>query len=229
MAEPGLKMELVTRDFNRMLEDLAAIDPRVEFGDVVRSEAGSVVAGAAGRTKAANREKIIARSAAQKFTTLNGKTYYIDRNYRDAGLRQQLVNSRVFARERKLAARGLAKQSWVWIARSLGTPIKAPAYVLAAAYKGQQYPQDGSSTTSGDGSGFTVTITNNLPYNGAIGSQWALLGAMSARARYFERNMAHFAFQSLETRAKKYPGIFSSPVPPAAGFDFTVPEGMAGG
>lgn len=229
MADPGLKMELVTRDFNRMLAELAAIDPRVEFGTVVRSEAGSVVAGAAGRTKAASREKIIARSNAQKFTTLNGKTYYIDRNYRNADLRQQLVNARVFQRERRLAARGISKQSFVWVAKSLGTPIKAPAYVMAANYKGRQYPQDGDTVERGSGAAFTVTIFNTSPTVQKASGQWALLGAMSARARYFERNMAHYAFSSIASRAKKYPGIFTESVPPAAGFDFTVPEGMFGG
>lgn len=211
MADPGLKMELVTQRFDKMLEELANIDSSVEFGDVVRSEAGSVAANATRNTIAAS----VAKINAQKFTTFNGKTYYIDRNYRNAALRAAMEQVRPVKR----AARGMAKQSWVSIGRSLGTPIKAPAYVLSANYKGQQYPEDGTSMVEGSGTGVTVTIYNSSPYITRIGGAWALLGAMSARASYFERNMAHHAFLTIETRAKKYPGIFTDPVPPAAGVD----------
>lgn len=224
MADKGLKIEVVTQQFGAMLRELAAIDARVEFATVVRNEAAAVEGGAMTRTKAASIPNIERRSAEQKFTTFNGKTYYIDRNYKDKALANALHNQRIFQKNRRLAARGISKQSWAHVARAQGSTVQAPAYVLTANYKGQQYPQDGAASESGTGASFALTITNSSPVVQKAGGQFALLVSMNARARYFERNMAHFFFMTMANRVKKYPGIFAGPVPLA----LDVPTGMFG-
>ena len=61
----SLKAELIHRDFSRMIEELAAIDSRVEFRDVIRGVAARVMAGAARGTKAADSGKILTRFASR--------------------------------------------------------------------------------------------------------------------------------------------------------------------
>jgi hypothetical protein len=224
-ADIGLKLELQHAKFSQMLADLGAIDPAVEFRDVVRAEAGAVAAGAMGRTKSARVNKILAYYASRKFITMDGKVYRIDYNRYPDALWERMLDMSKQAREIALDARGISKQSWYHAAQSFGKPMKAPAYVLAANYKGQQYPQDGSSSEVGGGDQFALTMVNSSPVVQKANGQWALLGAMTARTRYFERNMAHAFFLNAKTRAAKYPGIFTDPVPPAASSPTEIPSG----
>jgi hypothetical protein len=224
-ADIGLKLELQHAKFSQMLADLGAIDPAVEFRAVVRAEAGAVAASAMSRTKAADKGKIHSRAAARKYFTLDCKTYRLDNRMSDA-LWDRLQAAQQAALQVRLNARGISKQSWYHAAQSFGRPMKAPAYVLAANYNGQQYPQNGASSEVGGGDQFTLTMVNSSPVVQKANGQWALLGAMSARTRYFERNMAHAFFANAQTRASKYPGIFTDPVPPAASSPTEIPSGM---
>jgi hypothetical protein len=214
-GNPGLKLEMVTREFNAMLAELAAIDPRVEFAPVVRSEAGNVAALAMTGTKAAKVASIKARAEGRRFTTFNGKTYFLGNHYPN-GLWGDIDRQNQDGLQTRLNARGISKQSWAHVSRSMGLNPKAPAYVLAANYRGNQYSIDGQSSEEGSGTSFQLTIINSSPVVQNAGGQWALIRAMSRRARFFERNMAHKFYLSIDTRAKKYPGIFTSPVPAPA-------------
>lgn len=212
----GLKVELITRDFNRMLQELAAIDPRVEFADVVKSETVSAIGGAMNRTRAASVGSIRSRWEGKKVATFGGKVYFLENHFPDY-VWGEITRLRNESLQTKLGARGLAKQTWVNAAFKLGRSIAAPGYVTAANYKGQQYGENVSVVEAGSGSTFTIEITNRSPLGEGARMEPALLSAMGGRARYFQANMEHHAFRTLATRAAKYPGIFTSAVPPAAG------------
>lgn len=209
----GLKVELITRDFNRMLEELAAIDPRIEFRDVIFSEATSVVEGALRRTRAASVAGIRKNHESRTWTTFNGKKYHISEWRLPDPLWNEIQHARRERLQTKLASRGLAKQSWIHVASALSRTITAPAYVVNANYRSHQYPVDGDKQEQGSGTDYALTIINSSPIVQAAGGQASLLGAMRGRVSYFQRNLEHRAFRSLAERAKKYPGIFTSPVP----------------
>jgi hypothetical protein len=227
----GLKAELIFRNFNRMLEELAAIDPVVEFRDVVNNEGAGVAQGASARTRAATEKSIRKNFDRKKVTTFRGKVYWLDNRYPDE-LYRDMHNSRIINLGHKFRARGLGKQSWMHLAAKIGKPIRVPAYVAAANFKGQQYPQDVSAIESGSGTAYTLTIYNTSPIAGKprVGGERVLLAAMQGRARFFEMNMKHRAFRTLESRVKKYPGIFTTAVPPPALVPLVldVPSGMFG-
>jgi Tfp pilus assembly protein PilN len=212
----GLKVEILTRDFNRMLEELAAIDPRVEFAHVVDEAATRVIAGAMRRTRAATAGGIRRDHEAKEWTTFNGKKYHIAVWRLPDPLWGEIAARRRESLQTKLNARGLSKQSWVHVAAALGRTVAAPAYVLNANYRGQQYPIDGAATSSGSGTNYARTIINSSPIVQAAGGRAALLGAMRGEINYFRRNMAHHFYRTQAGRAAKYPGIFTSPVPAAA-------------
>lgn len=212
----GLTVEIVTRDFNRMLAALADIDTAVEFGAVVKHEAGKVVESALRFTKSAQVAKIRADSENREWVTFGGKKYNVQDWRMPDPLWAQLTK---FRRERlatKLAARGLGKQSWLHMARQIGQQIKFPAFVDRANYRGQQYPVDADSREEGSSRNYALTIINSSPVMEHAGGQSTLMRAMNGRTRYFERNMQHHAFRSLATRARAYPGIWTSPVPTKA-------------
>lgn len=206
----SLKAELIHRDFSRMIEELAAIDPRVEFRDVIRGVAARVMAGAARGTKAADSGKILTRFANKRFTTFSGKVYYLENRYPDAlwggieRMREESLNT-------KINAIGLAKQSWQHAGASFGASIAAPAYVAAANYNGRRHPENGSSTETGNGDGLSLTVRNDSPIAPAAGGRYALQRAFQGETRAFARNVANHAFATVASRAKKYPGIFATP------------------
>ena len=214
--DAGLKMEIVQDKFNAMLAELAAIDPSVEFADVIKSEAASVISTALARTDAADVAKIRNRSNDREWTTFNGK------KYREAVWRlptpiyQEIQRLRRQFVEIKLASRGLAKKSWYHLAQQIGRQARAPAYVVGATYRGREYPVDADHKESGSGSDYALMIINSSPIVGAAHGRPALEAAMYGRISYFQRNMEHHAFRTVETRARAYPGIFTSTVPPAA-------------
>lgn len=208
MADNALRVEIITRDFNRMLEELAAIDTTIEFKDVVKGTAERVVGSAQRFTKAAEPGKIRAHYATKQYTSFGGKVYKLSNRMPDAtwgGIdRQNKENLQT-----KLSARGLSKQSWQWVAESFGRTVAgAPGYVTAANYRSRQYPVDGASTEQGDASAYTLEIANTSPIVQAASGRNALLRAMKGETRYFEMNMEKRAFATLESRVKKYPGIF---------------------
>lgn len=213
--DPGLKVEIITRDFGRMLEQLAAIDPTIEFREVLYAVAARVCFNAMNRTKAAQTASIRRTWEEKEYTTFRGKRYKLSNRYPDA-LWEAIWQ---FRRDRlaiKLAARGLSKKSWYHLAGQLGgTSARVPAYVLEANYRGNDHPENASSTYGGVGDEATLSILNSSPIVQAAGGRGALLSAMQGEIGYFRQNLAHHAFRSIESRAKAYPGIFTSPVPAA--------------
>jgi hypothetical protein len=203
----SLKAEIITRDFNRMLEELAAIDPKIEFRDVVIGAAERVVRGALRATKAAQADRIRETYNEKEYTTFNGKRYKLANRYPDP-LWNKIELMRSDRLRVKLAARGLSKKSWQHVAASFGRSAGGPGYVTAANYKGREYSQNGASKESGTGNNYALEILNHSPIVQAAGGHGALLRAMRGETRYFEMNMEKRAFATFESRAKKYPQIF---------------------
>lgn len=204
-----VSVEINAREFSRMIEELAAIDPRVEFRDVILGIAERVVAGALRKTKAANAAKIRANYNAKEYTTFNGKVYRLANRYPDPLWRQ--IDAAETARlETRLAARGLSKKSWLHVARSFGGNVgnAAPGYVAAANSKGREFVGNGKSVEKGTAAGFTLEIMNYSPIVQRAGGYFALQDAMRGEVMYFRRNMENRAFATFESRAKKYPQIF---------------------
>jgi hypothetical protein len=227
-----LKVELITRDFSRMLADLAAIDITVEFSAVVDSSAARVSQGALNRTVAAKPEKIRRDHDSRQFTSFNGRTYRLANRLPDEVWRQ-ISNHRAARLQQKLAARGLAKQNWLHLHRKIRNDskrggfigdVRAPSYVASANRLGEQYPGNVLTVSRGDAQGYMreIAITSPLIKGGRM--EPALVFAMAGETRYYERNCAHRFYLTHASRAAKYPGVFVTPLPFAA----TIPAGMSG-
>lgn len=133
--------------------------------------------------------------------------YYLHNRYPDA-LWSQMSARRKVSLAAKLRARGLARKSWLDIARKLGLRINFPGYVSSAvASTGREYPQNVSVRLRRQQGKLQIGFTNAQPTVNKIGGSRALQRAIDGRYKYFMRQMGLGTFDELAKIAKKYPGI----------------------
>jgi len=141
-------------------------------------------------------------------------TRWADFQRKDSRLEKQAEKNRRSDLKKALAARGLAKQSWLQIAESLGLTaeqIGAAAYVLRAKPSNGKTYQNGTSSKMGGTDEIVIEIENssNLLTHFSRPSGWDILQqAMDARVSAFERDLANDVFNDMENRMKRYPGIY---------------------
>lgn len=115
---------------------------------------------------------------------------------------------------------GLARQSWVQIADSIGIDLSqvkggrsAAAAVAKArkaiAFNGRAYQNGTGSDTVAQGN-HVITLINMLPYASGAKLDRTLQRAISGRAGYFKNNLRHRVFEDFRTIAAKYPGLAAS-------------------
>lgn len=107
-----------------------------------------------------------------------------------------------------LAARGLAKKTWVQIADALGLDIAAAGYVRGANFKGREF-REGFATKLVEQGALIVEMMNANPLGvGKLNGRAILEKAFASRESAFEREWEKGVFSDLETRARRYPGVF---------------------
>lgn len=198
--------------FNAMLRELDAIDPEVEWDDVLTSEVAAATFASQKATASATVRKIRTDAKARQWVTRNGKKYKLSHRFPDA-LWQQIEAQRAQALADKLAARGLARQSWLAAFAPLGVPAPGsiPNYVQRANAKGRQFTNT-FITREGAGDKSGIRLTNRSPAVGwpAAKMRRALLRAINGRTSFFKYNMEAGYYRTLKSRAAKYPGIYAS-------------------
>jgi hypothetical protein len=144
----------------------------------LREEVGSVLSQALKNTKAASVSGIKEHSANAKFTVMpaslytpkhrrarvaGGKVLYnLSRRY-PPKLWAAIQKARAIDLKRRLAARGLAKQSWYKLGLQLGLAVDAPDYVKnAVATTGKAYQDEKTQVVKGTASN-VITIETSQP------------------------------------------------------------------
>jgi len=119
-----------------------------------------------------------------------------------------------------LKAIGLARQSWVQIARSINIDLnRVPGgnigwaglkkAELALASDGKYY-NNGTATEQAKTTSFIVSLVNSLPYCRRAKLDSVLIQAINRRTAYFSRNLSNGVFGSAKKIVRKYPGLFVS-------------------
>lgn len=122
--------------------------------------------------------------------------------------------------DKSIKGRGLAKQSWLWIARSLGITLRGVTKKVAGAM-----PQDGKPRVSGTGQELTekdtfyILLQNFYPFlirgrspksgQGKFDGQRILERAIKSRVTAFAISLKKGVFNDLKLRASRYPALFS--------------------
>lgn len=153
---------------------------------------------------------------AENFRPLNrhfGDAVWID-------LKEAVEDFKSSAAKRVPAAKqsaGLARQSWVQIADSLGILLEAvPGGGLsgaglakaraALASNGRAYV-NGFSEEERNSKGVLFRLINRIPFGPAAGLDQILLGVVAGRAAYAEQNMARGVFDDMKKLLRAYPGL----------------------
>jgi hypothetical protein len=211
-----------TRGFSQMCKHLARMAD-VPPQDAVTHEVGRVIETTMNSTKSASAAKI--KNYGSRFyavgqdayspkrvrrygnPTKNGYLYYYMENRYPNDLWRALVGRRAASRKKKLAARGLSKQSWLRLAQQLGTPIKARDYVAnAVPTTGQQYQNTSVRIQKGKGTLLIVTA-NSQPTVVKLGGAREFQAAIDGREKFFVRNIGLRVFNDAAKIAKQYPGM----------------------
>lgn len=115
-----------------------------------------------------------------------------------------------------LASIGLARQSWIQIADSLGMPLeKIPGGRLSnaaiekarrsIASNGKYYVNGRADKVQEPSRKFFVTLINSLPYHSRAGLDEILAGVIAGRVGLYRRTFANGAYKSIEASSRNYP------------------------
>ena len=175
-----MSIRIDASNFNKAIKELSRLSG-VGIEEVIRSETAAVLQKTMSLTKAAEAGKIRSR---------------FDRKKISKDKMQEL-----------LRRRGLAKQSWLALAKKLGLPVNAPGYVQKATVKEKPYPQKVRSDQKGKRGSFQITITNEMLTTINANGKAALAKAINGRVGYFKRNLKKKVFGNWRTIAEKYKGL----------------------
>lgn len=115
--------------------------------------------------------------------------------------------------ERILSARGLAKATWLKIARDLNLEdlAKAPKYVQKARTRGKRQYDNGDGKQKESGDNFFTLLVNKYRWFGMIKFKKKFQAVLNDRRQAFMIEMEHGLFDDIKMRAKRYPGLFAKP------------------
>lgn len=205
MADAGIQVK--AEAFNRALREMAIrLRNHATEQQVITAEVAKVLEATLSKTKAASLSKIRTSHQQKEWTTLNGKRYRLTNRFPNA-VWSQLSSYRKELLTRKLAARGLAKQSWLALAKKLGVTIAAPGYVQNATVPNVDNAQNVSTERNDGEKSFGIRIENSSPLLRFSDSRQAFFAALAGRERFYFNNLKRGVFDSLKTIAAKYPGI----------------------
>jgi hypothetical protein len=123
------------------------------------------------------------------------------------GMRVRLMKERYQA---ILAARGLAKKTWMQIADALGLDVQAAGYVRNARYRGREFVE-GFATKIVQQSSYIIEMVNSNPLVcGKLDGNAIIARALAAREKAFDYDMTNGVFDDIKRRVQRYPGIFTS-------------------
>ena len=126
--------------------------------------------------------------------------------------RRQLMNAMPMARK----SAGLARQSWIQIADSLGIRLEdvpgggtSPSALAKArnaiGSNGRYYVNGTAAEQEQAGKSYFVTLINRLPYHAKAGLDLVLAGVLAGRVGLYKRTFANGAFKSITAAAHNYP------------------------
>lgn len=205
MADAGIQVK--AEAFNRALREMTVrLRNHATEQEVITAEVGKVLEATLAKTKAASLSKIRTAHQQKEWTTVNGKRYRLTNRYPNA-VWSQVGDYRKAALARKLAARGMAKQSWLALAKKLGVTIAAPGYVQNATVPNVDNAQNVSTERNDGEKSFGIRIENGSPLLTFADARQAFFAALAGRERFYFNNLKRGVFNDLKTIAAKYPGI----------------------
>lgn len=142
-----------------------------------------------------------------KVTRTGSIAYWLGNRYPN-DLWSRIVSRRKASLVDRLKARGLARRSWLDIAKKLGLTINFPGYVaIAIPRTGKEHPENTRVQLQKQSGKLQISFQNSQPTVNRIGGNAALQAAINGRYKFFLTQMAKGTFNDIAKIAKKYPGM----------------------
>lgn len=212
-----VRLNVKVDQFNAAMRGMqSALSRTVTMQQIIDFEVGRVLDATLKKMKAATKASIVLsidrRGPWRTYDLGRGKKkYFLENRYPDplwAKIQERLSASL----SRKLAARGLAKQSVLALADAMGVKIQAPAYVQSAKTDGHSTATNAIVKRSSGPGKYTLYIEDNYPLLQWADGQRAFFAALAGRIKYIQRNLQLGVFKDLEQVAKRFPGLIVTTV-----------------
>lgn len=205
----NMTVNIDTTGFDRAIRDIARLSG-ASVEKVVAAESEKVLESAIRSTPAARAGRIRASHRTRTHVRHEGKTYNLKWRVPTA-VWSAIQAKRKRSLRARLAARGLAKQSWLKLAHAEGLRASAPGFVSkAVASTGKEYPGNFSAARLGRGGTFGIRFKNAQPtvQTPSVRGRRIIAKAIAGRRKFFERNLREGVFSDLKAIRFKYPGVF---------------------
>lgn len=186
--------------------------PRVQQ-QIVDHEVGKIIEKAMSLTERSTFGKIKQEFDAQEWAHFAGKRYNLSWRL-PTKLWNSVQASRQFVLQRKLAAIGLAKNSWVTLAAAIGQRLTGGSGLTIATkarVPNHTMRENVSFSRNMNRAGYGIVIKNSYPLLRFANGYYAFRSAVVGRRRFFEMNLAKGVFNDMKQVAAKYPGIKFTP------------------
>ncbi len=202
-----LRLRLEIGKFNSALREMSArLSHTIAEERIVEYEVGKIIEATLAGTRAATVSGIRASAETAEWTTYNGKRYKLSNRYPNA-LWRGIAAKRKESLMRKIAARGLAKQSWLALANLIGVEIRAPGFVRSATAPTHTNSENVNIRRDYGARRFGLGISNTSPLLRFSDGRRAFFSAVIGRRRFYETNLRRGVFGDLAKIAAKYPGL----------------------
>ncbi len=193
--------------FNAAMREMQSrLAGRATLEQIIDYEVSKIIEAALKGTDAATVNSIRRSLEEREWTTLNGKKYKLTNRYPNP-VWNAIIAKRKASLTRRLAARGITKQSWLALARQIGFDIEAPSYVRRATVERHTNDENVDSRRDYKTSAYGLAIANHAPLLQFVGAKQAFFSAVVGRRKFFENNLKRGVFNDLAAVAAKYPGI----------------------
>ena len=203
--DPRLRLEI--GKFNSAMRELgASLAGHATMEQVIDAEVGKILEAALAGTDAATVSSIRSSSESRLYITRGGKKYKLSNRYPN-NLWRSISAQRKASLVRKLAARGLAKQSFLALAREVGVEVKAPGYVAAATTPRHSNADNVETRRDYKNEAYGIMVRDSSPLIRWTGARQAFFAAVAGRRNFYAQNLKHGVFKDLAKVAAKYPGL----------------------
>lgn len=203
--DPRLRMEV--GNFNAAMRDMSKrLEGSTAMRWIVDEEVGKILEATLAKTDAATVQSIRASFDSTQWTTLQGKKYKLSNRYPNP-LWRTISEKRRSSLQRKLAARGLAKQSVQALAELMGVKINAPGYVSAAQTPKHTNAENVAVRRDFKPNAYGIEVSDRSPLLRWTGARAAFFAAVVGRRKFYEQNLRRGVFGDINQVIAKYPGM----------------------
>jgi len=204
------KLQVKIGDFNAAMREMRLrVGNAATMQQIIDYEVAKILEKAVQKTDTATASSIRRSMGDKEWTTMDGKKYKLANRYPN-GVWSSINAKMKASLKRKLAARGLAKQSFYALGLRMGFDIQVPGFVKEAKTPKHVNAENVNVERISRQGEYGLIIENHSPILRWAEGKQAFFSALAGRIGFFRANVKRGVFDSMASVAKKYPGLLVS-------------------